>query len=242
MPGADEAEIEAAARALLRVILDRLDLLTFKPDPGLLPRALSAAGLARCLALTDAIDKLEGNGRADVAGALGRLVLEAHHVALYALLGGGEALQELAADHAFYVGKIVGDNANVWDEDAQTVLDTIVDDWGEQRVLPFTTLRDKLQAKLNESKHPTDLGTWYSLLYRGESTFNVHGLGQINRYVDMDSEPWRLILNPSPVSARGSFTVAVVLTGHLAWWVFDHHGIGTDALDERSAVLQAAMA
>src|SRR5262245_21611817 len=93
---ASDEEIGAAASALLALIVERVELLTFKPDAVLLPRALAAAGLARCIALTDAIDKLESNGRGDVAGALARLVLEVHHVALYALLGGSEAVEKLA--------------------------------------------------------------------------------------------------------------------------------------------------
>ena len=232
-------DVEAAAREVMGAIEDRIHLLTFRSDSSLLPRGLAAAGLARCLALTDAIDKLVHQGRGDVAGALARLVLEAHHVALYALLGGHKTVEKLAADHAVYVGKIAKEND--WDDEAQSELDAIVEDWGTQKVLYFTTLREELQELLRASGDNTDLMVWYTMLYRGESTFNVHGLGQINRYIDLTSDPWQLIRNPAPVSERGPLWVAVVLTGHLASWVFDRHGIGIETIDDAMAVLHAAI-
>lgn len=219
-----------------------MDLLTFNPDPNLLPRALCAAGLARGLALVDAVEMLEENERADVAGALARLILEVHHASLYALLGGAAAVDELSADHAHHLAALVARNADAWEPALHVELEDIVGRWGEPSRLPFTVLRDRLQALLDEINEPANLSSWYDLVYRGESTYNIHGLGTLMRYLDVVSSPWRLVLHPQSVSAFGSFRVCAVLIGHLARMLFERHGIGTETLDERMSSLLAAEA
>src|SRR5437870_4215136 len=107
MRHADESEVIDRASALLDGITRHVDLLTFNPDLNIKHVAICAAGLGRALALVDAIGILEDNDREDVTGNLLRAVLETHHVALYALLGGNEAIEALRADHSYHVGGLV---------------------------------------------------------------------------------------------------------------------------------------
>ena len=232
-------DVEAAAREVIGAIEDRIHLLTFRSDSSLLPRGLAAAGLARRLALTDAIDKLVHQGRGDVAGALARLVLEAHHIALYVLLAGHKAVE---SSRRIMLSMSARSPKRTTGTTRRSRNSTRSSRIGARR--RSCTSRRCARSYKNccaASGDNTDLMVWYTMLYRGESTFNVHGLGQINRYIDLTSDPWQLIRNPAPVSERGPLWVAVVLTGHLASWVFDRHGIGIETIDDAMAVLHAAI-
>jgi hypothetical protein len=225
------------AGEVLAEVRERLPLLTFNPDAGVAPRAIAAAGLVRALALVDAIEILETSGRADVAGALARLVLEVHHLSLYSLLGGYEALDVLWKDHAFHAKHLVDANRDLWDETGGDDVREMVAEWGDGELLRFATLRDCVDELLRDAGDDSDLTLWYDLLYRGESTFNVHGLGQIERYIDLETNPWSLRWHPEPVAAHGSYVTATVLVGHLAGHLFERHGIGTRELEARREAL-----
>jgi hypothetical protein len=151
--------------------------------PGSVSRHLAGAFLARSVALVDGIRVLELNDRGDVVGVLWRQVGEAVLLGLYVLLGGDDALDEIVGDHKRNAGIIVDRNAI---DEARSVLDQWDFDTARlnmeqvaQRVGPL------LQAQGDKD---ADASTLYDLLYRGESTFSVHGAGPALRYVTYSDE------------------------------------------------------
>lgn len=145
---ADDAD--ERARDVLAKIREHLHLLTFNPNAPVFPRAIAAAGLARSLALVDAIDILEENGRGDVAGALARLALEVHHLSLYALLGGEEAVEVMWKDHALHAKRLVGANPELWHAEAEDVSEMVAA-WGDGEPLRFQALRGRVESLLHDA-------------------------------------------------------------------------------------------
>jgi hypothetical protein len=117
----------------------------------------------------------------------------------------------------------------------------VVAEWGDGTRMSFPALRDALQELLHEDGEDVDLTPLYNLLFKGESTFNLHGLGQVLRYIDMTDKPWTLRLCPAPVAQEGSFVTATMLAGHIAVRLFKDHGIGVVELQARVEALQEAV-
>ncbi len=237
----DAMEAERRARAVIDDVRRRLGELRLVVDEDTAGMVYGAAGVARALALYDSIALLEAHGRPDVAGVLGRIVLEVHHVSLYAMLGGRDAVEALDADLGYYMNVLANENAEVWGEAESAEMRAHAATFGTPRVLSFKTLRERLQTLLDESHTPVDLRLWYTLLYRSESTYSVHGVGQLQRYIDHDRA--RIVLDPPALVSRVSYATTVTeIVGHLGWWLFREQGADVERLGGLRNALHEALA
>jgi hypothetical protein len=210
----DPNEADRLSRAVIDEVRRQLRDLQLVVDQDTAGHVYCVAGVARSLALYDSVALLEAHGRADVAGVLARIVLESHHISLYALLGGVEAVEALEADLGHYMNLIASENVEVWGEAASAEMRAQAAKFGTPKVLPFKTLRERLQILLDESHTPVDLTLWYTLLYRGESTYSVHGVGQLQRCLDHDQRA--IVLDPPPILQRVSYAATVTeIVGHV---------------------------
>jgi hypothetical protein len=232
----DLDEADRLARAVIAEVRRQFDDLQLAVDDETQGRVYAAAGVARMLALHNSIVLLEASGRADAAGVLARVSLEAHHVALYALIGEPGAVAALNADLSHYINVLATENADVWGKEASAGMRAeAAKKFGAPKLFPFQRLRKRLQAALNKSHTPVDLRKWYTLLYRGESTYSVHGVGQLQRYFDHDTNA--IVLDSPPIATSYSATVTEIV-GHLAWWLFRELDLPTQKLGELRDALQ----
>lgn len=107
-------------------------------------------------------------------------------------------------------------------------------------MLPFKTLRERLQTLLDESHTPVDLTLWYTLPYRGES-YSVHGVGQLQRYLDHDQRA--IVLDPPPIVQRVSYAATVAeIVGHMFWWLLREQAVNVHKLDDLRNPLKKVLA
>ena len=210
----------------------------FTSHPDFLNRHLSAGFLARCLALMRGIAALGDAGLDDLCAVLARVLLEACLLGLYILLGGIDALNELMGDYQRNV-KILADR-----NESET-LDQLVLEW--DRATDRVSL-EQIAKKLGPLLEATgDIGAdatgLYDAVYRGHSTFAVHGVGTVIRHlVVQDLDIWRVDLRPDPggMTASVNLILAALHTMYFARIAFEKwgysSGLAASLLDRIAAV------
>jgi len=220
-------DVEARQLAVEACDLIEHCLKDFTSRPDFLNRHMSAGFLARCLALMRGIAALGDAGLDDLCAVLARALLEACLLGLYVLLGDLEALNELMGDYQRNV-KILADRNDF------ATLNELVLEW--DRVTDRVSLEQVakklgplLEVAGDDGANATGL---YDAVYRGHSTFAVHGVGMVFRYLLVqDQDLWRVELRPDP----GGMTVSVhpilaaLHTMYFARIAFDQWGYKSEA-------------
>lgn len=216
---------ESIARQTLSVVAGQIHSLR---SDHLLPRQFSAAGLARCCALLEAMCLLKENHRADAVGVLARTLCETWLVSLYVLLKGDPALDEISADYADAV-RVMAERAYLSAELRAKVLQhTGV---RKSKRLGYEQIARALGPMLSqvEGKEVTALSL-YDNMYRAESLHSTHaGLGSIKPYLRTDEkqEAWSVVENPGP-QVEHEEIIASWLVTYLAKHVFEAFEVKVD--------------
>jgi hypothetical protein len=240
-----------AAQDLCAIIDDRLPLLTSKPHPDLLRRQLAAGGLARARGLLEGLVLLADGGRPDVVGVLVRTLYETCIVSLYVILGDDAAAFHVMDDYARSVrilsekyGFPLSQQTQAWrNRGPRTPQEPPPD---PERRLNYEQIAARVGKLLEAASDPTAMGKrateLYDTVYRGESLMSSHaGLGSFSPYVDWHAEPWRIVDRPQrrPKSADDPSVIGVLLTAHLAGYVFREFGLRPDSAYEVFRQVQA---
>jgi hypothetical protein len=198
----------------------------FTSAPDFLNRHMSAGFLARCVALMRGIAALGDAGLDDLCAVLARVLMEACLLGLYVLLGGVDALNELMGDYQRNV-KILADR-----NDYETLNELVLEwDRATDRVSleqVAKKLGPLLQAAGDNNANASGL---YDAVYRGHSTFAVHGVGTVFRYLLVqDQNVWRVELRPDPGGMTGSvhLILAALHTMYFARIALDRWGYSSD--------------
>lgn len=215
---------DVEARQLADEACDLIEhcLKDFTSRPDFLNRHMSAGFLARCLALMRGIAVLGDAGLDDLCAVLARVLLEACLLGLYVLLGDLEALNELMGDYQRNV-KVLADR-----NDYETLNELVLEwDRATDRVSleqVAKKLGPLLEAAGDDGANAIGL---YDAVYRGHSTFAVHGVGTVFRYLLVqDQDVWRVKLRPDPggMTASVHLILAALHTVYFARIAFDQWG------------------
>ena len=211
---------EAADRILAHVYR-HVDAFSARP-PGSAPaKQFAAAGLMRCCALLKGILVLDEARMPELAGILARQHWEAWLVSLYVLFDGDEALQVIADDDIHrkrpLFKALEGDDYHP-DSAKRTV-----------KPLNYKKLHDHVLELLHERESvdgPAGV-TSYDVIYRYESLVSVHAnLTTIGGHLD----GWAVSVDSSLTRDDDVAVTPVLLTGHLAQYVFKEFGLDGDAM------------
>jgi len=221
--------LREAAEELLDCVRAQIDRLRSSPDQA--ERHFAAAGLMRCCLLLRGILVLEDAGFPHPAGILARQHWETWVLSLYALLGGDDALTEIAGDDIHWKRKL----AHGLRLELQ-----YHEDWiqGIDR-LNYKAIHDRVLRLLEETGEPRGEGpTGYDLTYRTQSLFSTHAnLATLGAHMLNDEEPWGVRLNPAAPFPGMSIQVSALHTSHLASHVFRAFALATDQIDALDSIL-----
>ena len=220
---------EAADRIVAHVY-GHVDAFSARP-PGPAPaKQFAAAGLMRCCALLKGILVLDEARMPGLAGILARQHLETWIVSLYVLFDGYEALQVVASDDIFWRSRLFkklrleGDDHHP--DSAKRP--------EKPKKLNYKVLTDHVLELLHE-REPGDgpVGvTVYDVIYSYESLVSAHAnLTTIGGHlVDGDDGCWAVSVDSSLTQDDDVAVTPVLLTGHLAQYVFKEFGLDGDAM------------
>lgn len=219
-------DIEARQLADEACHLIESHLRDFTSSPDFLNRHMSAGFLARCLALIRGITALGDAGLDDLCAVLARVQLEACLLGLYILLGGIDALNEVMGDYQRNV-KLLAER-NDYEALNELVLewDRTTDRLNLEQIAK--TLGPLLEGAGDDKANASGL---YDAVYRGHSTFAVHGVGTVLRYLAIQEEAiWRVNLHPDPggMTASVHLILASLYTTYFARLAFDQWGYNSE--------------
>ena len=227
-----DKEKEAADRVLAH-IYGHVDAFTARPPR---PRELfAAAGLMRCCALLKGVIVLDEAGMPALTGILLRQLWEVWLVSFYALLAGDEALHIIASDDIYWKRRLSGalrleqdDYHPEWSGTAAKINYTDM----SRRVISLLRAREAVDG-------PGDV-TCLDVIYRFQSLASVHAnLTTIGSHlVERDGEG--AVSENSSLTLNNVVVTPVLLTVHLAQYVFKEFGLDADAMDPFVASLRSS--
>ena len=225
-----DTKTKEAADRILAHVYGHVD--AFRSRPPRKVEQFAAAGLMRCCALLKGILVLDEASMPALAGILVRQHWETWLVSLYVLLDGDKALKVIADDDIFWKRKLF--------EKLPLGQDDYQQDWpGEVKKLTYWNLHERVLELLRE-REPGDGSsgvTGYDVFYGYESLFSTHAnLTTIGGHLVYGDDEWAV----SVVSSLPPDDVAVtpvLLTVHLARYVFKAFGLDGDAMDSFVATL-----
>jgi hypothetical protein len=180
--------------------------------------------VARCRALLSGAPTLHPAGLHEVTGVLNRTLYESWLSAMYGLLGGEDAVDELVEDYDY-------ETRRLFDRLGRSVADL-----PDGKKLSTYARAQRLQAVMVEQQipnrtFPTDA---YKTLYAGESYHSVHGVAPIDGYVI--SRNWGLEVvtkrQESDQQVRQRLALAIAIFVSAAQITRKRIGVPADELDE----------
>lgn len=193
-----------------------------------MPRHFAAMGLARCRRLLQGMVALREAGVPDAAGVLFRPLWETWLVSIYALYGGDQAYEEIRDAGVEQVSKL----PDTPFAEAKQLLRKWPGPKTRLNIEQIATKVSKILKGKGEHHHQLIID-FYNVLYRGESTLNIHaGVHSIAGHLIEEKE--YVAVNPvrySPDEGVGSLLLAATFTGILAKDVFSAFGLKFTELD-----------
>ena len=230
IPGWDE-EIHGAIKALVRLVGDRLDLLTTSDDHSAV-RQCAAAYLARVRRLVIGMDVLFEAGMPDIMGGIMRICWEQWVTGMWVLFVGEDALDALEAHYRRESNRRI--TAAEMEVD---LLDEI-----EGPTLPKPRKRvEVVEAHLvaEGDATPDELLWTHDLVYTSESALGIHaGVSSVLLHlVEQSGRTGVSAVPQEPHDGSGKLLWVAPLLAMLARRVFIEFGIQVEDLDELAAPL-----
>ena len=171
--------------------------LTTRED--LVARHFPALCLARATRMLVAMRSLVNDDVCDTIGIAVRPLTEQLIIGMHVLFGGGDALLEVEGAHARHVA--LWFSANEIDFNPPYEI--------EHRTLNLKVIAEKLAPMMARHGEGEDgLRLLYDLMFRGESTFSIHGAGPAHGHLDRSHQGrWGVIVAPARETAEASETI-----------------------------------
>ena len=219
-----DTKAKEAADQILAHIYGHVD--AFRARPLRLEKQFAAAGLMRCCALLKGILVLDEARMPLLAGILARQHWEAWLVSLYVLFDGSEALQVIAGDNIFWRRHL--------SKALRLERDDYHQDWaGKIAKLNYWKLHKRVLELLREREPVDDPAavSGYGVHYSYESLVSVHAnLTTIGGHLVDGDDDWAVSMDSS-LSTDDVAVTPVLLTVHLASYVFKEFDLDGDAMD-----------
>lgn len=197
----------------------------FTSAPRFLNRHVGAGFLTRCLALIRGIETLDDAGYDDLCGLLFRVLVECCLLGMYVVLGGEEAIKTVLGDHKRNLSIMAREN------DSESLRNWAAEWSVDEDFLKVQAVAQALDPLLRAAgdQNPDARGI-YNSAYRLDSTFNVHGVGAVLRYLDVSQEPWRIQVRPEPLGMAPEtyLNLGALYTTYFAGIAFNEWGYGAD--------------